>query len=183
MDFGQSVSAAFLCWTFCGGEKMQAKTKKKVLIAVSVFLLLVIFAAGGVGVYLKSLPSPLEAYDFNDCTVELYAKWTNEPYIEMTEIDTEIFKNGLQNIRVFPLEMRNPPDGVTGGRLHQFCVHFSDGSTLDVGVQHDCLILGDKWYRCDAETANPLYWLEQAYNTQYSAQYAAPASGENTTAS
>ena len=158
---------------------MQAKTKKKVLIAVSVFLLLVIFAAGGVGVYLNSLPSPIEAYDFNDCTVELYAKWTNEPYIELTEIDTEVFKNGLQNIRVFPLEMRNPPDGVTGGRLHQFCVRFSDGSTLDVGVQHDCLILGDKWYRCDAATANPLYWLEQAYNTQYSAQYAAPASEEN----
>ena len=141
---------------------MQAKTKKKVLIAVSVFLLLVIFAAGGVGVYLNSLPSPLEAYDFNDCTVELYAKWTNEPYI-----------------RVFPLEMRNPPDGVSGGRLHQFCVHFSDGSTLDVGVQHDYLILGEKWYRCDTETAKPLYWLEQAYNTQYSAQYAAPASEEN----
>lgn len=158
---------------------MQAKTKKKILIAVSVFLLLVIVAAGGVDVYLKSLPSPLEAYDFNDCTVELYAKWTNEPYIELTEIDTEVFKNGLQNIRVFPLEMRNPPDGVTGGRLHQFCVRFSDGSTLDVGVQHDCLILGDKWYRCDAATANPLYWLEQAYNTQYSAQYAAPASEEN----
>ena len=158
---------------------MQAKTKKKVLIVVSVFLLLVIVAACGVGVYLKSLPSPLEAYDFNDCTVELYAKWTNEPYIEMTEIDTEVFKNGLQNIRVFPLEMRNPPDGVSGGRLHQFCVHFSDGSTLDVGVQHDYLILGEKWYRCDAETAKPLYWLEQAYNTQYSAQYAAPASEEN----
>ena len=160
---------------------MQAKTKKKILIAVSVFLLLVIVAAGGVGVYLKSLPSPLEAYDFNDCTVELYAKWTNEPYIELTEIDTEVFKNGLQNTHVFPFEMRNPPDGVTGGRLHQFCVRFSDGSTLDVGVQHDCLILGDKWYRCDAETANPLYWLEQAYNTQYSAKYAAPVNGENTT--
>lgn len=155
---------------------MQAKTKKKVWIAVSAFLLLVIFAAGGVGVYLKSLPSPLEAYDFNDCTVELYAKWTNEPYIEMTEIDTEVFKNGLQNIRVFPLEMRNPPDGVSGGRLHQFRVRFSDGSTLDVGVQHDCLILGDKWYRCETETANSLYWMEQAYNTQYSAQYAAPTS-------
>ena len=179
MDFGQSVSAAFLCCIFCGGEKMQAKTKKKVLIAVSVFLLLVIFAAGGVGVYLNSLPSPIEAYDFNDCTGELYAKWTNEPYIEMTEIDTEVFKDGLQNIRVFPLEMRNPPDGVSGGRLHQFCVHFSDGSTLDVGVQHDYLILGEKWYRCDTETAKPLYWLEQAYNTQYSAQYAAPASEEN----
>ena len=38
---------------------------------------------------------------------------------------------------------------------------------------------GEKWYRCDTETAKPLYWLEQAYNTQYSAQYAAPASEEN----
>ena len=110
-----------------------------------VLLLAVGFAAGGVDVYLKSLPSPIEAYDFQGCTVELYAKWTNEPYIEMTEIDTEVFKNGLQNIRVFPLEMRNPPDGVSGGRLHQFCVRFSDGSSLDVGVQHDYLILGEKW--------------------------------------
>ena len=162
---------------------MQRKTKKKVLIVVSVFLLLVIVAACGVGVYLKSLPSPIEAYDFQGCTVELYAKWTNEPYIELTEIDTEIFKNGLQNIRAFPFEMRNPPDGVTGGPLHQFRVCFSDGSSLDVGVQRDHLILGEKWYRCAWETAKPLYWLEQTYNTQYSEQYAAPVNGENTTAS
>lgn len=53
---------------------MQGKTKKKILIVVSVFLLLVIVAACGAGVYLNSLPSPLEAYNFNDCTVELYAK-------------------------------------------------------------------------------------------------------------
>lgn len=158
---------------------MCVNPKKQIYIVLVFLLFSVGLAAGGVGVYLKSLPSPIEAYDFQGCTVELYAKWTNEPYIEMTEIDTEVFKNGLQNIRVFPLEMRNPPDGVSGGRLHQFCVRFSDGSSLDVGVQHDYLILGEKWYRCDAETAKPLYWLEQACNTQYSAQYAAPASEEN----
>ena len=94
----------------------------------------------------------------------------------MTEIDTEVFKNGLQGIRAFPLAMRDPPDGVAGGPLHQFCVFFSDGSTLDVGIQHDSLILDGKWYRCDPDTTLTLYWLEQAYNAQYYEQYAAPAS-------
>ena len=158
---------------------MCVNPKKQIYIVLVFLLFSVGLAAGGVGVYLKSLPSPIEAYDFQGCTVELYAKWTNEPYIEMTEIDTEVFKNGLQNIRVFPLEMRNPPDGVSGGRLHQFCVRFSDGSRLDVGVQHAYLLLGETWYRCDAETAKPLHWLYPASNTQYIAQYPAPASEEN----
>lgn len=162
-----------------GGKVMCVNPKKQIYIVLVFLLFSVGLAAGGVGVYLNSLPSPIEAYDFNDCTVELYAKWTNEPYIEMTEIDTEVFKDGLQNIRVFPLEMRNPPDGVTGGPLHQFCVFFSDGSTLDVGIQHDSLILDGKWYRCDPDTTLTLYWLEQAYNAQYYEQYAAPASEEN----
>ena len=154
---------------------MSTKTKKRILIAVAVLLLLAVLAAGGGALYLRSLPSPLEAYDFTDCTVELYAKWADATYMEMTEIDTEVFKNGLQGIRVFPLEMRNPPIGIVGGTLHEFRVAFSDGSTLDVGVHYDRLILGGKWYHCDPDTTNTLEWLELAYNTQYYDQYAAPA--------
>lgn len=155
---------------------MKKQTKKRFLIVVAVLLLLAVLAVGGTALYLHSLPSPLEAYDFTDCTVELYAKWADTTYMKMTEIDTEVFKNGLQGVRVFPLEMRDPPDGVAGGSLHQFRVRFSDDSTLDVGIQHDSLILDGKWYRCDPDTTRTLYWLEQAYNTQYYEQYAAPAS-------
>ena len=67
---------------------MCVNPKKQIYIVLVFLLFSVGLAAGGVGVYLKSLPSPIEAYDFQGCTVELYAKWTNEPYIEMTEIDT-----------------------------------------------------------------------------------------------
>lgn len=154
---------------------MKKQTKKRILIAVAVLLLLAVLAAGGGALYLRSLPSPLAEYDFTGCTVELYAKWADATYAEMTEVDTEVFKNGLQGVRVFPLEMRNPPDGVAGGPLHQFRVRFSDGSTLDIGVVHDSLILGEKWYRCDPDTTLTLYWLERAY-AQYSDLYDAPAS-------
>lgn len=154
---------------------MKREKTKKVWIVILSLLLIMVLAAGGTALYLRSLPSPLEAYDFSDCTVELYAKWTGTTYTEMTEIDTDVFRGGLQSIDVFPLEIHDPPAGIDGGPLHQFYVCFSDGSTLDVGIAHDYLVLGEKWYRCDPDTIGTLYWLETAYGTHYSEQYTAPA--------
>ena len=154
---------------------MKKQTKKRILIAVAVLLLLAVLAAGGGALYLRSLPSPLAEYDFTDCTVELYAKWADATYMEMTEIDTEIFRMCLQSAWVSPLARRNAPDYLIGARLHPFCVRFSNGSTLDVGFSEEYLVIGGSWYRCDETTLDVLRWLESAYNTQYYDQYAAPA--------
>lgn len=125
--------------------------KRKVIIIISCVLVVALLGAAGGLLYLYFQPSPLEAYDFTDCTISVYGYYSQDIIRNLTEEETAELVSRLQTAKIFPLADEHF-EGFVGGQYNQYRICFQNGDTAEVGAGAGYLLWNGKWYRCDEET-------------------------------
>lgn len=134
--------------------------KRKIIIIISCVLAVTLLGAAGGLLYLHFQPSPLDAYDFTDCTVGVYGYYSQDIIRNLTEEETTEFVSRLQTAKIFPLADARV-DGFVGWQENEYRISFQNGDTAEVGAGTNHLLWNGKWYRCDEETVSyidNLFW-------------------------
>lgn len=140
---------------------------KKKLKTVGICLLaVVLLGTAGVLLYLHSLPSPLEDYDFTDCTVSVYGYESDKMICDLTQAETDGFIQALETAKISPIAEK--ADFQMVGQTRLFRIRLSDGNTVELGAGGVSYIyLNGKWYRCDEATATYFSNLFMDYAHRY----------------
>lgn len=91
---------------------------KRKIIIISCVLAVTLLGAAGRLLYLHFQPSPLDAYDFTDCTVSVYGYYSQDIIRNLTEEETAEFVSRLQAARIFPLADARV-EGFIGGQKNE----------------------------------------------------------------
>lgn len=140
--------------------------RKIIIIIISCVLAVALLGAAGGLLYLHFQPSPLDAYDFTDCTVGVYGYYSQEIICNLTKEETAEFVSRLQAARIFPLADERV-EGFIGGQENEYRIYFQNGDTAEVGTGTDYLLWNGKWYRCDEETVSYIDTLFWEYVRKY----------------
>ncbi len=115
--------------------------------------------------------TPLDGYDFTDCTIEVYGYLSDETTHSLIPVEYEKTVNVLKSAKVFPFEDKNVI-GITGEQINQFKITLKNGDMLELGVGSDkYLILNKKFYKCDKDTVNYFHNLFNAVTREDKIQY------------
>lgn len=130
-------------------------------------LLVLLLSVSGVLLYLHTLPSPLEGYDFTDCSVGVYGYWSDKIICDLTQAETDEFIQVLKTAKIFPIAEKSS-FLMLGPQTRFFRIRLSDGNMVELGAGGASYIyLNGKWYKCDAETESYFDNLFDEYVRKY----------------
>lgn len=139
--------------------------KKSRSIFICLFAVLIFGAASGL-LYLHLLPSPLEDYDFTNCTVGVFGYWSDEIICDLTQAETDAFIQVLEAAKISPIAEKS--DFAMSGQTRLFRIRLSDGNMVELGAGGGHYIyLNGKWYKCGKAAVSYFSNLFLEYARQY----------------
>lgn len=137
------------------------KTSKKIIA-----LFLTVIFVGICIVCIVLCASPLNKYDFDGCSVEVYNYEGTEILDILTKDQCNDFISIIENSKLGKFGSSKYLE-VTG-RHKGYRVNLKEGHILDISVVGQYIVIDDKGYKCDSDTISKLsFYLDEIYKKHY----------------